>query len=459
MPSVVIVGAGVSGLSLAYRLGQIAPVLDITLLESDSRAGGKVWTLREQGFTVEMGPNGFLDSKPTTLQLTRDLGLDSHLVPASDAAARKRFLFLNGRLSALPSGLWSFLSSPLLSWRGKLSLFLERFRRKPIPDDESIADFAARRTSREIADTFADALVTGIYAGDTTRLSLPACFPRLAALERQYGSVLKGLGAEARKRRQAARAEGKAPARPGKLWSLRQGLGALIEGLLAQVRRPPLLGVGVRRIAREGSRWLVEGEGRERWDADVVVLACPAFQQAAILSDVDPALAEEIGAIPYNRIAVVALGYREADAPGLDGFGYIAPQRTGRDILGVQWCSSTYPGRAPAGTVLLRAMAGGWRRPEVAAWNDERLVASIRAELRVAQGIEAAPVFQRIVRWDRAIPQYHVGHLARVARIERLAARHPGLFLGGNAYHGVALNDCTEQALLVAERIRDVLKS
>jgi oxygen-dependent protoporphyrinogen oxidase len=199
---------------------------------------------------------------------------------------------------------------------------------------------------------------------------------------------------------------------------------------------------------------MVFGEGSDRWPANAVILACPAYQQAAILGDTDRELAGRIAQIAYNRLAVVALGYRRGDVPGrLEGFGYIAPQRSRRDLLGVQWCSSIFPDRAPADTVLLRAMCGGWNRPEIAGWEDDRLLEAVRAELRLTMGIVAAPVFHRIVRWDRAIPQYHVGYLERVAWIEKRSADYPGLFLAGNAYHGVALNDCTEQAEIVSARV------
>jgi oxygen-dependent protoporphyrinogen oxidase len=202
----------------------------------------------------------------------------------------------------------------------------------------------------------------------------------------------------------------------------------------------------------------VAGEGKDSWTADAVVLTCPAYHQAALLAELDRELAGAVGLIPYNRVAVIALGYRRKDVPGgLDGFGYIAPQRTRRDVLGVQWCSSIFPERAPPGLVLLRAMSGGWHRAEVAGWEDDRLLAAVRHELRLAMGIEAAPLFHHIIRWDRAIPQYHLGHLDRVAWVEQRLARHPGLFLAGNAYHGVAMNDCTEQGEILARRIADYL--
>jgi oxygen-dependent protoporphyrinogen oxidase len=186
-----------------------------------------------------------------------------------------------------------------------------------------------------------------------------------------------------------------------------------------------------------------------------VVLACPADQQAALLGDQAPALADLIAAIPYNRVAVVALGYRAADVPHpLEGFGYLSPQRSRRDVLGVQWCSSIFPGvRAPEGTVLLRALCGGWHRADVVDWPDDRLLGAVRAELAQSLRLRSAPVFHHIIRWDRAIPQYHLGHLERVARIEEQASRLPGLHLAGNAYRGVALSDCVEQADGVARRV------
>lgn len=465
MAKVVIVGAGISGLATAYRLQQLAPSAEVTVLEKCDRPGGTVWTERREGFQVEVGANGFLDTKPSTLALCRDLGLTDRLVVASEAASRNRYLFLDGKLRPLPAGFGAFLRSKLLTWRGKLDLLAERFRpRRCNQGDESVAAFARRRAGPEAAEVFADALVTGIHAGDPSLLSMRAAFPRLAALEEEYGSVLKGLARTARQRRAEAAARGESQQRLGKMWSFRAGLRLLIETLQDRLARPVLPSVGVRRIHQEKPdgrtqvRWLVTGEGQDHWVADAVILACPAYQQAAILFDVDRELADRVGSIAYNRVAVVALGYRQTDVPmPLDGFGYIAPQRTRRDVLGVQWCSSIFPDRAPPGMVLLRAMSGGWHRAEIAGWDDARLLEAVRAELRLALGVAAPPLFHHIARWQRAIPQYHLGHLERVAWIESRATCYPGLFLSGNAYHGVSLNDCTEQAEIIAGRVASYL--
>ena len=216
--------------------------------------------------------------------------------------------------------------------------------------DESIDAFARRRAGREVAETLADAFVSGIHAGDPALLSVLAAFPRLAAMEHEQGSVTKGFIAARRKRRAAG------AARAGRMWSFREGLGLLIETLRDRLRTPPVAGVNVRSVRRlpEGG-WQVHAEGRDAWAADAVALTCPAYQQAALLADEDAELATLIDGIAYNRVAVVALGFRTADVPmSLEGFGYLSPQRERRDVLGVQWCSSIFPERAPTGMVLLR---------------------------------------------------------------------------------------------------------
>jgi oxygen-dependent protoporphyrinogen oxidase len=466
MIKVVAIGGGVSGLALAWRLQQAVPEVEITLLEKSDRCGGTVQTELHEGFRVETGPNGFLDTKTATLSLCRDLGLGEQLICASEAADRNRYLFLDGRMRRLFSGLGSFLRTDLLSWRSKWALLTERFRRSRRQGaDESIDAFARRRAGAEVAKVLADAIVTGIHAGDSTLLSMPAAFPRMAELEERYGSVMKGLVEAARQRRAEARARGDVYRRPGKLWSFREGLQLLVDTLRDRLARPPVLGVDVRRLEKlrtssdTQSGWVVCGAGQDRWIADAVVLACPAYEQATFLADIDQDLASDIDAIPYNRVGVVALGFRPSDvAFPLDGFGYLAPQHQRRDLLGVQWDSSIYPERAPPGLCLMRALFGGWNRGEMLDWDDEQVLRAVREELRLSLGMHGEPVFHRIVRWDRAIPQYHVGHLERLGRIEARCQRHPGLFLGGNAYRGIALNDCTDRAEVLAAEVTRYLE-
>jgi protoporphyrinogen/coproporphyrinogen III oxidase len=492
MPRVLIIGGGISGLTLAYRLEKALPTAEVVVVEQAERVGGTIGTLERDGFVVEMGPNGFLDNKPNAFELCRELGLADRLIPASEAARRNRFLLLDGRLRKLPTGPFSFLGSTLFSCRAKWNLLTERFRRpRKSDEDESIEAFAVRRIGRELADTLGDAFVTGIYAGDPTLLSIQATFPRLAAFEREHGSVFRGMAAARRH----------SPTHRPQMWSFREGLRVLTGALRDALRTAPHTSTEVKRVRREVDGWRVEGdilappslfrggglggrgclaafeeplpltpspkerggtdpsspEGRRDKNgsaADAIALMCPAWRQAELLADVDADLAAQVRDIPYNRVAVVALGFRSANvAHKLDGFGYLSPQRNRRDVLGVQWCSSIFPDRAPGGHVLMRAMCGGWNRPEIVDWPEERLVSRVIAELRDVLGVRGEPVFHEVVRWHRAIPQYHVGHLERVAKIEERTRLHPGLFLGGNAYRGVAMNDCIEQAGRMAEVI------
>jgi oxygen-dependent protoporphyrinogen oxidase len=460
------VGAGISGLTLAFRLQQSLPDAEVVVLDQAARPGGTIQTLARDGFVVEAGPNGFPDNNPATLELAADLGLTDRLISASEAAGRNRYLLLDGRLRLVPNSLSSFLRSDLLSWVAKLRLLTERFRpRRRENGDESIDAFARRRVGDEVARTFVDAFVTGILAGDPKLLSAPACFSRLVRWEHDHGSVTRGMAVARRERK--TRQPGLAR-RAGQMWSFQGGLGTLAVALAARLRRPLIQGVHVTRLRREGMAWQLdvdpgqarsasEGQslaGASGLEVDAVVLTCPAYRQAEIVAELDRELAEKLAGIAYNRVAVVALGFRRQDVPHpLEGFGYLSPQRQRRDVLGVQWCSSIFPDRAPPGTILLRAMCGGWHRGEVVDWPEERLLGAVRTELATSLGVRVAPVFHEIVRWPRAIPQYHLGHLERVAWIEERLGRHPGLFLGGNAFRGVAINDCVEQAGLLAGRV------
>src|SRR5579883_3304970 len=231
MPEVVVAGAGIWGLTLAYRLGRLRPDADVTVLEKEPAVGGTIQTEAAEGFRVESGPNGFLDNKPAALDLCRELGLADRLLPASDVAGRNRFLFLDGRLRQLPGGLLPFFRSDLLSWRAKFALLTERFRRRgPDAADESVDAFARRRVGAEVAETLVDAFVTGIHAADPQLLSVRAAFPRLYAFERDYGSVTRGFRADRARRRAAG--GGRAS---GQMWSFPEGLRALTEALRASL--------------------------------------------------------------------------------------------------------------------------------------------------------------------------------------------------------------------------------
>lgn len=454
MKRVVIVGGGLSGLAAAFRIRQDHPAYHLTLLEAKPRLGGNIGTDRIDGFTVERGPNGLFDAKPHAVQLCKDLGISDRLIPASEGSRKNRFVYLKGKLHRLPGDPIGLLFNPVLSLGGRLRALTEPFRRRPanVPEDESVAEFARRRFGREAADVFVDALVTGIHAGDPERLSVAAAFPRLPLFEREYGSVVKGVLRAAKARKQAAIARGETPA-PQRMWSFREGLQVMIDTLAEKLGEVIRTRVSVNRLSVKGTEWTVHTDG-DQLPADVVVLTTPADHQAKLLSPLNARLGELVGGIRYAPVSVAVLGYRESDAPVRpDGFGYIAPQNTRRDVLGVQWCSSTFPDRAPPGHVLWRALCGGVNRPDVATFSDDELLNVVHREMTVTMGVTGEPVFTRVVRWPKAIPQYELGHPARVAEIMSLASTYPGLILGGNSYHGVAINDCCEQAELITRRV------
>ena len=450
MTRIVVLGAGISGLSLAFALQQRLPQAHIHVWEAADRPGGKIASHRRNGFLVEHGPNGFLDNNPATIDLCRELGLESRLIAASEVAGKNRFLLLDGKLQQLPNSLMSLLTSGLLSWRAKLNLLLERFQKPGTSDEESIDAFVRRRVGDEIAHTFADAFVTGILAGDPKLLSFQASFPRLAAMEREQGSLTRGMAAARKGKPMGARA---------RMWSFPEGLQELIDTLVARLRLPLQKNLRIETLRRRDSQWVIEARD-QALRADVVALACPAAEQARLLQNVDAELAHEVQSIPYNRLAVIALGYPRGQVPHrLNGFGYLTPQRERLDALGVQWCSSIFPEyRAPRDHVLLRVLVGGWNRPDLLDRDDAGLLRAACQQLRLSLGITAPPAFQEIIRWTEAIPQYFVGHLSRLRRIDERVRTHPGLYLTGNAYRGVAINDCVESSTRLAERIVNDLR-
>jgi oxygen-dependent protoporphyrinogen oxidase len=455
MKRIIIVGGGLSGLAVAYRLLQNQPTWSIKILEADSRVGGKIGTEHHDGFVVERGPNGIFDAKPHLLQLCRDVGLGNELIVASEGSRKNRYVYLNNELQKLPASPSALIRTRLLSFCGKLRLLSEPFRKqlKDANADENIAAFARRRFGREAADIFIDALVTGIHAGDPEQLSVRCALPRLPMFEEKYGSVVRGVMASGKQRRKEKLARGEKPG-PQRMWSFRGGLQTLIDRLAEVLRQCLVTHATVTGLRRQNNEWIVLGEGSTTWTADHVILTSPAPHQADCLAQLDETLASEIAAIRYNSVPVVALGFRNADAPVQpDGFGYIAPQRTRRPVLGVQWCSAIYPQRAPEGYVLWRALCGGTSRPDVAALPDDELIRSTHEELKQTMRVTGEPVFTRIVRWPEAIPQYTVGHLARRQRILQLAEQYTGLHLAGTAYMGVAMNDCAEQAELIVSRL------
>ncbi len=461
MPRIVIVGAGISGLCTAHYLVKTLSAAgreaEILLFEAEKVPGGKMRTVREDGFNMEWGPNGFLTNKPYSLELVKDLGIEDRLAPSS-GLARKRFIYSGGRLHRLPETPQAFFASNLLSLGGRLRILWEPFAPGPPPGvDESLGDFARRRLGAEALEKLLDPMVTGIFAGDPDTMSLRSCFPLIHELEQKYGGLVKGMISLQRERRKAGEKREMSAGPGGILMSFDAGVQTLIDVLADRLSEGLHTGIAVESVRRRDGRFLlslVENGQRGEIDTDALVLATPAYSAASALGGLDPGISEALSTIPYSPISVVALGYEQAAlGDPLDGFGFLIPRLEKRKILGALWDSSVFPNRAPAGKALIRAMVGGVRNPELAALPAGDLVALAREELSKTMGIDAAPALTRAFFHDKGIPQYLVGHGKVLERLEARLAAIPGLYLNSNAYRGIALNDCVLQSRLTAERI------
>ncbi|MCM2359687.1 MAG: protoporphyrinogen oxidase [Geobacteraceae bacterium] len=459
MKKVIVVGGGISGLATAYllqRRAQAARVeLEVTLLEQEQRVGGKIRSIRDDGFLCEWGPNGFLDNKPQTLELCRVLGAGSQLLRSNDNA-RRRFIYADGMLHQLPENGPAFLKSKLISWPGKLRLALEPFAGKPpLEVDETLAAFARRRLGDEALRKLIGPMVSGIFAGDPETMSLQSCFPRIAELEREYGSLIWAmikLAKQKKKEIAAGKAVASAAGPGGVLTSFRNGIQTLTDILADKLGSAVVLaGQNVVRVEKgESVPYRVLTESAEL-EADAVILATPAYASAEMVRELDTYLNHALLEIPYSSMTVVCFGYeRNWIKHDLRGFGYLIPKEEGMNTLGTLWDSSIFENRAPAGKVLLRSMVGGACFPRYIGLSDLEITDRVQSDLKTIMGIKAPPSFVRIFRHEKAIPQYVAGHGQRLAMLEDKLRDHPGLFLTGNSYRGIGLNDCVAAADLTA---------
>ena len=460
MQKAIVVGGGISGLASAYLLKEKAQAaglaLEVTVLEKEKRLGGKIWSIKEEGYLCEWGPNGFLDSKPQTLELCDDLKIRDLLLRSNDNA-RKRFIYAGGTLHRLPENGAAFFMSKLISWPGKIRLAMEPFIPGP-PEgiDETLAAFGRRRLGEEALQKLIAPMVSGIFAGDPETMSLKSCFSRIAELESEYGSLVMAMVKLARKKRRE-RAEGKvvssASGPGGVLTSFRDGIQALTDILTERLGEGTVIqGSGVTRVSKgDDVPYRVHTENAEM-DADIVILASPSSASAGILADLDTGMSCVLKQIPYASMTVVCLGYeRERIDHDLDGFGYLIAKEDGMKTLGTLWDSSIFENRAPQGKVLLRSMLGGACFPEYIKLSDSEVMKRVKDDLRHIMGIKEEPSFVRIFRHPEAIPQYTVGHGKRLAALEEMGQQHPGLILTGNSYRGIGLNDCVASANRAAE--------
>ncbi len=444
---VVVIGAGISGMAAAHEIARRGH--RVAVLERQVRAGGNAVSERIDGFLMEHGPSSVNATSSAAAELSRWLGLEPFRCELGPGV-RNRYLVRDGRAYRIPTHPFGFLFSDYLSPSARLRFVSEALippRRAEA--EETVAQFWRRRFGAEFVERVIDPLTGGLFAGRAQDLSMAAVFPALMEMERQYGSITRGV-------LERWLAGGVMPAR--RLYAWREGVGSLPQALAARLGATVHTGVAVRRLRPSTAGFRIEAGAAGAFEARAVVLATQPHVAAGLLDGLDPAAAEAAGAIDAPPLAVVFLGYRrERVGHPLDGLGYLTPSGEGRALSGVLFCSTMFPGRAPEGHVALAGYIGGARAPDAALAAPEDLIEAARAEFRDLLGARGEPVVARVRQWPRSLPQYRLGHGRLVSALEGSRARRPGLFVTGNYLAGPAVGTCITQAVETASRVHEFL--
>lgn len=459
MKRIVVIGGGISGTAAAWTASRQARERDdgveVVLLERERFVGGKALSVSEDDWMFETGPLGYLNNEPIVDQLVDEVGMRDEALVAGSAQSR-RFVYLDGRPREVRSHPLGFLTSGLVSPKALVRAAREPWvPRKKGDEDESVWDFAARRLGREFADRLIHPMTLGIFAGDAKRLSLAAAFPLMAELERDHGSLFRAQFARARARRR-----GELPPRRSTLCSFRDGMQSLPRALAERGVFETRTSMAVATLHRdtEGG-WRVVVEGGETIPADSVILACEGWRAASILEDASPKLARELSDVSFPPVYVVALGYTaEARDVVPEGFGVLIPRDSGFRSLGMTLDGYLFPRRSKS-QLLIRVLLGGAFDPEISALDAEDVIAVAESEVSRLYGLSMPPTFRRARLWPKAIPQYELGHGARVSRIEFELARTPGLFLAGNTLYGPSFGKAAARGVACAAAALDHLTS
>ncbi|HUI11006.1 MAG TPA: protoporphyrinogen oxidase [Bacteroidota bacterium] len=452
---VTVVGGGISGLALAWHLRRAG--LSVRVLEREDAPGGTIGSMQDGGWLIENGPNSALETTPLFGELFDGLGITGERLYA-DSSSDRRYILRGGKLHPLPMSPAAFIASGLWTARGKLRLLREPLVGRAA-GEESVAEFVERRLGREFLDYAINPFVAGVYAGDPAVLSVRAAFPKLYALEEKYGGLIRGMirGAGERRRR-AEKAKDRA-----RMFTFRSGMQALPRALGRTLGESLALGAAADALEISGGgftvRYRQHGE-RRAVASRAAVLALPAYAARELVRPFAADAADVLGRIAYPPVAEVFLGYPLGSiGRPLDGFGFLVPARERRSILGTIWSSALFAGRAPAGHAALTTFVGGSRQPALALLDDEALTAAVRRDLREIMDVRGEPVYRSIRRWERAIPQYAVGHLDLMDVLSRCEERLGGLYFSGNYRGGIALGDCLIAADALARRVAAGLKN
>lgn len=469
--TITVIGGGIAGLSAAYHLRKYITDADlpwrVKVLEASDRLGGKIRTERINGFVIEGGPDTFLATKPWATELCQELGLGKRL-QGTNPAQKNTYILRNGQLQPLPDGLTmmiptnftSMLHTKLLSWPDKLRMGLDWFiPAKAIDGDESLGAFVSRRLGRSAYENLIEPLMSGIYAGDGDALSLQATFPYLRDLELKHGGLVKGALSTKRKMRQ----NGQKPAGSRSAFlTPRTGLQEIVDTLVNRLE-----GMGcelhtsqpVSRLRWDGKAYSVQPVNSPAFQADAVILAAPAYASAQILEELAPELALDLEAITYVNAATVSLAYEQDQlSRPLNGYGYVIPRKEGQRALACTWTSTKFPHRAPEGKALLRVFFGRAGEGIQVPTDEDELVSLARQEVAQTLDLTAEPLLSRVYYWEKAMPQYNLGHPERLGRIDKQLKSYPGLALAGNAYRGIGIPDCIHSGALAAQGIIEQVK-
>lgn len=450
----IIIGAGISGLALGWFLKKrFGEDQELTLLEADGRSGGWIRSHFDQGFLFEEGPRSCRSKGAglATLQLIEDLGLQHEVIGAS-SHAQKRYLLIDGKLESLPNSFFSYMRSPLM--KGVFSALLKEWKIPPSDaEDESIGSFIERRLGKKIADNFMDPLVSGIYAGDIHQLSMRACFPDLHRLEKEHGSLIKGMIRKGKTKEQHSPFIQKHKQSP--IFSFKNGMETLVSALHGRLKNNIQLSCPVKSINQYNDAVEIILEDGRVLEGDRVFLTIPAHQAAKLLKNIDAEISSRMEQEKHATVAVVNMGWN-ASLLKQEGFGYLIPSSEKQDLLGVVFDSSAFPlQKGSSGQTRLTAMLGGVHNPHVEACNHEEIESKALKAIHTHLGIFIKPDVIRVSMAKQAIPQYAVGHVAKFRSMEVSLKRASAgrIHLLGSAWKGVAVNDCIAQAKTIAASI------
>jgi oxygen-dependent protoporphyrinogen oxidase len=455
-----VVGAGISGLTTAYALQKSG--IATRVVEAAARPGGVIQSVQRDGYLVECGPQSFTGNVSISA-MCRDLGILEERVLANPKAPR--YVLIDGKLQNVPMGP-GLLTSPFMSGGTRAAILHDIFGKSESPEpDESVASFTRRKFSETLLDRLVGPFVSGIYAGDPEKLSLRAAFPILYEAEKASGSVTRGVFKVMKQRKAPNGTQPQSPREKDSLQTFREGNETLIRAIAgrlaerltccSEVARIESLDCGQEPKAARFRVSLCGPRGEETVDTERLILSVPTETAGRLLEPLDLGFAAQLSAIAYSGVAVVSLGYRKGDVGhSLAGFGFLVPRSSGLSILGTVWNSSLFPGRAPEGEALLTSFVGGATNPGAISKSPDHLAFQVHREVSPLLQLRNEPVFSNVTIWRRAIPQYNIGHTARIAALESLRTRFPGLYFSGNYLIGPAVGTCVEHALKVADEIR-----